>query len=169
MKEKIDMQGQLTLRLTDSSGRVIQEQRPKNRIVKSGRQLVAQLFAGVPGTPPTKVTQMGVGTDDTPTNDDQTALLALRELTPSKSLKEISSTTYEDVEEVVTKDGQQEVVKRIRARLTTEFDFSEANGTEPLTEAAIFNDNNVMYNRVVFEPVTKTDAFKLTLLWEIVF
>jgi hypothetical protein len=26
-----------------------------------------------------------------------------------------------------------------------------------------------MYNRVVFQDVTKTDAFKLTLLWDIVF
>lgn len=164
MKETINMQGQLTLRLTDSSGRVIQEQQPKNRIVKSGRQLVAQLFAGVPGNPPTQVTQMGVGTDATPTNDDQTALLA-----PREPLQKISNTTYEEVEEVVVRDEEKEVVKRIRARLTTEFDFGEANGAEPLTEAAIFNDDNVMYNRVVFEPVTKTEAFKLTLLWEIVF
>jgi hypothetical protein len=62
-------------------------------------------------------------------------------------------------------------VKRIRVGLTASFDFGEANGPEPLQEAGLFNAaaDGVMYNRVVFEPVTKTDAFKLTLLWEVVF
>ena len=43
--------------------------------------------------------------------------------------------------------------------------------TEPLREAGVFNaaTGGVMYNRVVFQDVTKTDAFKLTLLWDIVF
>ena len=51
------------------------------------------------------------------------------------------------------------------------FDFGDANGAEPFREAGIFTAENggVMYNRVVFDAVTKTDAFKLTLLWDIVF
>jgi hypothetical protein len=51
------------------------------------------------------------------------------------------------------------------------FDFGEANGPEPLREAAIFTAaaDGTMYNRVVFDPVTKADTFKLTLIWDIVF
>jgi hypothetical protein len=161
MQETINMRGQLFLTLTDHSGQIVHSQAPKNRIVTSGRQLVAQLFAGVPGTPPGKVTQMAVGTNNTPASDDQTKLLAMRD-----PLKPISNITYQ---EFIENEGTPNAVRRIRTQLTTEFDFGEANGTVPLTEAAIFNDALVMYNRVVFEPVTKTDSFKLTLLWEIVF
>ena len=75
-----------------------------------------------------------------------------------------------DYSEISEGTGPDEV-KRVRARLTAVFDFGDANGTEPLREAGIYTAENggVMYNRVVFEPVTKTDAFKLTLLWDIVF
>jgi hypothetical protein len=40
-----------------------------------------------------------------------------------------------------------------------------------LREAGIFTavSGGVMYNRVVFDAVTKTNAFKLTLLWDITF
>ena len=61
---------------------------------------------------------------------------------------------------------------RIRVSLQAVFDFNEANDPAvPLREAAIFTAaaGGVMYNRVVFEPVTKTDAFKLTLLWDVIF
>ena len=56
-----------------------------------------------------------------------------------------------------------------KVRVTTELDFTEAN--EALTEAAIFNDERegTMYNRVVFEEVNKSDKFKLTLIWEVIF
>ncbi|NET38428.1 MAG: hypothetical protein F6K19_41605 [Cyanothece sp. SIO1E1] len=161
MQEQNDMRGRLKLCLVDRTGQVVHQQNPKNRIVKSGRQLVAQLFAGVPGTPPTQVTEMGVGTDGTPPNDEQTNLL-----TPRAPRKPIGAPAYE---ELIENEGTDNAIKRIRTILTTEFDFGEANGADPLREAAIFNTDGIMYNRVVFEPVTKTDAFKLTLLWEIVF
>lgn len=161
MQEQIDMQGYFTLRLLDAGGQIIQSQSHKNRIVKTGRQLVAQLFGGVPGTPPTRVTRMGVGTDGTPASDDQANLIKQRD--PRKA---IAAVTYEDL---IENEGTPNAIKRIRARFTTEFDFNEANGNDPLREAAIFNESGVMYNRVVFEPVTKTDAFKLTLLWDIIF
>ena len=64
------------------------------------------------------------------------------------------------------------MVKRTRLTLTAVFDFGEANDpATPLSEAAIFTaaTAGVMYNRVVFAPVTKTNAFKLTLFWDIVF
>jgi hypothetical protein len=77
--------------------------------------------------------------------------------------KEMGEVSYEEFP-----DGG---VTRVRTRLTAEFDFDEANGNDPLREAGVFNqaEDGVMYNRVVFDPVTKTDAFKLTLIWDIVF
>jgi hypothetical protein len=79
----------------------------------------------------------------------------------------ITTVTYSEV----TESSPGGPVKRIRASLQTIFDFNEANGAEPLREAGIFTAaaGGVMYNRVVFDPVTKSNNFKLTLIWDIVF
>ena len=85
--------------------------------------------------------------------------------------KPFTEVTYTDFDEPVPGGGGA-VVRRVRASVTAVFDFGEANDTTtPLREAGIFNaaTGGVMYNRVVFEPVTKTNSFKLTLLWDIVF
>ena len=159
MKETNDLRGRLTLRISDVEGRVLREESTRNRIVTSGRTLVAHLFGGPPSGPqPTRVTHMAVGTDGTAPADADTALKAQR-----GARKQIGDVVYEPFDDAGT--------QRVRARLTAEFDFTEANGSEPLREAGVFNaaDAGVMYNRVVFESVTKTTAFKLTLLWDIVF
>ena len=163
MNESNEMKGCLTLRLYDREGRLLRDRRHDNRIVTSGRQMVARMFGGVStGSAPTRVTHMAVGTDATAPADEDTALRAQR-----GGRKQIGEVAYEEFDESVTGGS----VKRVKARLTAEFDFGEANGNEPLREAGVFNaaTGGIMYNRVTFEPVTKTDAFKLTLVWEIVF
>src|SRR5574341_2594190 len=93
MNESNDMRGEVTLVLTDRRGEVVLRRRHKNRIVRSGRRLVAELFAGPSGgAPPTKVTHMAVGTDGTASADVQTALLAQRD-----SRKPIDPPAYQDV------------------------------------------------------------------------
>jgi hypothetical protein len=159
MQEGMDMRGQVTISLTDREGRTVYERTHQNRVVKAGRQLVAQLFGGITvGTPPSKVTHMGIGTDATAPNDDQVDLVA-----PRAPRNPISSVAYTEVNE----GG----VKRIKASLQTVYDFAEGNGAAPLREAAIFTagTGGVMYNRVVFDAVTKNNTFKLTLIWDIVF
>jgi hypothetical protein len=164
MHENNDMRGRLRLLLCDAQGRVVQEQHPHNRIVQSGRTLVAQLFAGVAGgTPPAKVTHMAVGTDATPAADNQVRLLAER--APRRAISEVSYVDFDEAVAGVT-------TRRVRATLKAIFDFADANDPAvPLREAAIYTDAaaGIMYNRVVFEPVTKTNAFKLTLLWDVTF
>jgi hypothetical protein len=101
---------------------------------------------------------MAVGTGAVAVNDDQTALAS-----PRGVRNPITSVTYSEV----TESG----AKRVRTTLQTVFDFDQANGAEPLREAGIFTDaaGGTMYNRVVFEPVTKSSSFKLTLIWDVVF
>ncbi len=158
MQETMDMQGRLRLLVEDRDGRIVVDRMHANRIVKSGRQLAAQLFAGVAGTPPSKVSHMAVGTGADAATDDQTALLAERDRNA------VSAPLYT---ELVDSSG----IKRIKVSLQTVFDFGEANGGAPLREAGIFTaeTGGTMYNRVVFDPVTKADTFKLTLIWDIVF
>lgn len=163
MRESNEMRGVLTMQVTDRAGALVSETRYQNRIVTSGRTLVAQLFGGVAGgLAPSAVTHMAVGTDATAPGDGDAALKAER-----APRRPISSVDYSEISEGA---GGSEV-KRVRARLTAVFDFGDANGADPLREAGIFTaeSGGIMYNRVVFEPVTKTDAFKLTLLWDIVF
>ena len=162
MQESMEMSGRVTIELSDASGRVIERQQRRNLIVTSGRTLVAQLFGGISGgTPPGKVSHMAVGTDATPPADEQTALLAER--APRKPI-EVTYSEFDDLSSGVK-------VRRVRASLKAVFDFGEANGPAPLREAAVFTAPaaGVMYNRVVFDAVTKTSAFQLTLLWDISF
>jgi len=154
--EHNDMHGALMLRLTDAKGKTVHEARYRNHIVTTGRNLVAQLFAGQQGgVPPTKVTHIAVGSGVAPEADADAALAT------EIARKPITTVNYS---ETVESD-----MKRVRTQLTTVFDFGEANGT--LTEAGIFTaeTGGVMYNRVTFGAVTKTDAFKLTLIWDVVF
>jgi hypothetical protein len=190
MNENLEMHGVLTLQLTDMNGRLVHEQRCHNHIVTSGRMLVAQLFGGVTtGLSPTKVTHMAVGTDGTAAVDADPNLKAQRGprnpifgdviYTPFDQLVLGSTPVFNPVLGPGLGPGVSPVVnpiifntvKRVRASLTAVFDYGEANGVDPLREAGIFTDATagVMYNRVVFEPVTKTNAFKLTLLWDITF
>lgn len=127
------------------------------------------MFGGVSsGQTPTPVTHLAVGTDGTPPTDGETQLEAQRDAKDGVPRKQIGEVVYEEFDQRVPGGGQ---VRRVRARLTAEFDFDEANDTEPLREAGVFNapTGGVMYNRVDFDDVTKTDAFKLTLIWDIVF
>lgn len=162
MKENMEMHGAVRLILTDRDGRTVIDNCYKNRIVKSGRLLVAQLFGGITiGKPPVKISHIGLGSGDQKVTDSQTDLVAQRLRKP------ITEVSYSDVNETML-EGK---VERVKVSLRTVFDFAEANDKEPLCEAAIFNDatGGVMYNRVVFPPVTKTDAFRLTLMWDVVF
>lgn len=160
MDEKQDMYGQLTLVCTDSAGCEVWRRQMRNHIVTSGRNLVAELFSGtIAGAPPSAVTHMAVGTDAAAAADGDLSLTAQR-----GARKAISSATISQFAEAG--------VTRVRVSLQTVFDFNEANdAVVPLREAGIFTAaaGGVMYNRVVFPAVTKTNAFKLTLLWDIVF
>ena len=160
MNDKQDMYGQLTLVCSDRDGQVVWRRQMRNHIVTTGRNLVAELFSGtISGAPPSAVTHMAVGTDATAEADTDAALVAQR-----GDRKAISSATLAQFVDAG--------VTRVRVSLQTVFDFNEANdAVVPLREAGIFTAaaGGVLYNRVVFPAVTKTDAFKLTLLWDIVF
>jgi len=157
MRENMDMRGKLRIIAEDRSGRIVHDCRHNNRIVTSGRRLVAELYAGVGGTPPSQVSHMAVGTGSTAAADNQI------ELDAERARNAVITPVYNEIIDAG--------VSRVKVTLQTVFDFDEANGDEPLREAGIFTAaaDGTMYNRVVFDPVTKTDTFKLTLIWDIVF
>lgn len=157
MHDTQNMQGRVRLIGQARDGTLLFDRWHANRIVKAGRELVAQRFAGVPGTPPAVVSHMAVGTGSAAPSDDDTGLVAER------ARNAIVAPVYSAV-----LDGS---TKRVKVTLQTVFDFGEANGADPLREAAVFTAaaGGTMYNRVVFDAVTKASTFKLTLIWDIVF
>ncbi|MGZ4434396.1 MAG: hypothetical protein ACXVW7_12320 [Trebonia sp.] len=156
----MDMSGRLRLVLTDRAGTIVLDRTLGNRIVSSGRKLVAEMFAGqTTGPPRTPVSAIAVGTSSTEPKDDDTALVA-----PRGDPKGISKVDYSAFTDPATG------VARVRVQLTAQLDFGEANDpSTPLREAGLCNADKVLYSRVVFKDVTKTDTFQLTLIWEIVF
>lgn len=159
MRERIDLCGRLTLQLINRSGEVVQSISRENHVVTVGRQLVAELFAG--GIPVSKVNHIAVGTGDYQPENDQTQLMDERARNP--------------IAEVMFVPAVDDT--RVTARLKVIFENDQANDNAnpqdpaPLREAGIFNaaTRGTMYNRVVFEPVFKTDAFQLVMMWDVTF
>jgi hypothetical protein len=155
LNDGIDMKGRLTLRLENRAGELVQEIAANNDIVLTGRELVAHLFANIKVDP---ISHIAVGTDGTgavaPKTDVKLAAEFFR-----KAINPIDATQ-------ISATGD-----RVHVMVTAELGLDEANAV--LTEAAIFNhkdlNTGIMYNRVIFPPVTKTKDFKLTLVWEIMF
>lgn len=160
MQESVDLRGHLTLQLIDRAGEVVQSISRPNHIVTVGRQLLAELFAA--RISPSQVTHIAVGTGGyPPPENDQTELVDERARNP-----------IAEVQFVPADDDT-----RVTARLKVIFENDQANDDEnpenpgPLREAGIFNaaEGGTMYNRVVFEPVYKTDAFQLVMMWDVTF
>jgi hypothetical protein len=157
LNDAIDMKGRLTLRLENRAGEIVEEIAADNAIVMSGRRLVANLFAKIEEKPISHIAVGKVVSDTLKVNPDE------------KKLGD--EVLRKPIKPIVIDDSNTGGDNRVRVIVSMDLDFGEANGA--LTEAAIFNDatlnGGTMYNRVIFKPVNKTEDFKLTLVWEIIF
>lgn len=169
MHEQIDMRGAVTLQLTDRSGAVIHEQRRRNRIVRTGRELVAHFFAGqalAAGGKPQQITHIAVGTAEAEPKDEDT------QLGEERFRKAIETPVFSFIQEAAADPaGAAITLNRVAVEVTAVLGYDDANDKKPLREAGIFtaDKGGIMYNRVKFEPVIKTKDFQLTLRWTIVF
>ncbi len=139
--------------LFDRDGKPAGQFASDNDIVLTGRDLVAKQFTGQQIDPISHLA-VGIGSDA----NDPTSKKNLDKEIFRKKINEV-----DPVADIVEANG------RMRVTISTDLDFQEGNGE--LTEAGLFNAeaDGVMYNRVVFPPVNKTEDFKLTLVWEILF
>ena len=133
---------------------MVEEIRANNTIVTSGRRLVAQLFSKDFKDTIKPVSQIAIGGNDKAVSDDD---LQLAQEIFRKKINPIK-----DSDLVLLPDS-----KRIKLTITADLQAGEGNGE--LKEAALFNEDKVMYNRVIFKPINKTPDFTLTLIWEITF
>jgi hypothetical protein len=153
IQDTMDIKGSLTIQKRDLNNQLVEEIHANNTIVTSGRRLVAQLFSKDFKDTIKPVSQIAIGGNDKAVSDDDQKLdqeIFRKEINPIK-----------DSDLVVLPD------KRIKLTITADLQAEEGNGE--LKEAALFNEDEVMYNRVIFKPINKTPDFTLTLIWEITF
>ncbi|TRU94252.1 MAG: hypothetical protein EWV75_06275 [Microcystis wesenbergii Mw_QC_S_20081001_S30D] len=153
IQDTMDIKGSLTIQKRDLNNQLVEEIHANNTIVTSGRRLVAQLFSKDFKDTIKPVSQIAIGGNDKAVSDDDVQLvqqILRKEINPIK-----------DSDLVVLPD------KRIKLTITADLQAEEGNGE--LKEAALFNEDQVMYNRVIFKPINKTTDFTFTLIWEILF
>ncbi len=160
MKETHALAGCLLIEVYNSSGQRVLHRRHPNLITNQGRILVAQLFAGVIQGISAKAIAIGVGTTDADATNtqlgqkvDQVNASLLGGGTPGQAGTQSTSLT-----------------------LTAHFDPLPQAGASPqaITEAGILltpqgNNAPILYNRVVFAPITRTAQLSLDLSWEVSF
>lgn len=157
------MKAWLEVALTDRHGRVVQRRREHNAVMESGAQLIADLFAGFGDG----ITHMGVGTNGLAPDDVAISALANEADGDVPALTGDTTAPIPGTAFSTTVIPEKRVV-RLRVRGTLPDDA--AVGT--IREAGLLSvsdDETVLYNRVVFAPISKGDDHELTLFWEIDF
>jgi hypothetical protein len=152
------MSGRLTIEMRAPGGALIARRRIANVITKDGKTLVARMFSGTVSASPGLAIAVGGGS--TPASEDDTAL--------EQPLDRAAAPTP-----AVAEAAQDDGTARIAATVTATLPPLGAGETQDLREAGIVvtlpNQPEVLYNRVVFPVVTRSEHLELTLTWEVTF
>ena len=157
------MRATLTVELRNREGALLESRAAHNTVLRTGGRLIADLFSGK-GAP---ISHMGVGTSDAdPTSVSVAALVNDDGAGQPGITGEAAAEIPSDAFVVDVDEPRNRVLVKVRATL------ADAAGVGTLREAALMSrqaGNDVLYNRVVFPPITKGDDHDLTLFWEIEF
>jgi hypothetical protein len=166
------IQGSLRLELRDDAGRVVLVRRAHNTVLRSGAELVAQLFAGAATTP---VNGMAVGTNAQPPGPPYEVAKLTTVDDTGQPLEGGTAVAVQGADvKVETLADERRVLVSLRAVVPKGAAVAHA-GAAFLAEAALgalANDGSQLtkiYNRVVFDPVPKGREHELALYWEISF
>ncbi len=170
------MRGHLTLELQEPAAGakpgfaqhepvVVAERRAKNTVMQSGARLVAQLFSGAGGA----ITHMGVGTSDA--EPDLTTTLALSNEAVGDAPPLTGGTTAPipiEAFDLETDEVRRLIRVRVRATLPATAAIGRIREAGLLSRSAESGDD-VLYNRVTFAPIDKSDDHELSMFWEVEF
>lgn len=176
MHDKNPIKGTLRIELHDGGGTVVLARRARNTVVRSGAELIGQLFCGVAVTP---INGMAVGTNAQPAAPpyDMTGLTTKDD----RGIDLVGTAVAIPPENVLVEPlpAEQRVRVTVRGVLPKEAALPPADGgggrVAFLGEAALgvlATDGKSLariYNRVVFEPIPKGADHELALYWEISF
>lgn len=169
------IEGRLRLVLRKPGGPPLVEREVCNTVVRSGAELLAALFRGEVSTP---VNAMAVGIDSTPPSPPY-EVTALTTATLAGDAAILRPAVVVSAESMRTEVLASEFKVRVHVRGVLPQDRGigpdPANPRVLIGEAALgvlAEDGEHLeriYNRVVFEPVPKTDEHELALYWEVDF
>lgn len=169
------IRGCLRLAVRRPGGTVVARRQAANTVVRSGAELVAELWSGQVSTP---VNGMAVGLDDTPSSPPY-EITALTTTTPTGDPAILRPAVALRPEDLTTEVLADELKVRVSLRAVVPPDQAtspdEDNPRVMIAEAALGvlaaegDRLTEIYNRVVFEPVPKTADHELALYWEIDF
>jgi hypothetical protein len=148
--------GRLTLSVLSPEGCIIARRCASNLVLRKGAGIIANLFAGVPGSVPINQIQVGFGTDTG--SPELTALTPPAGGIPIASVR--SPLTPAAFQIATDKPGS------IQVSVTAV--FKPAIDLPDVTEAGLLA-GEVLYNQVVFEPITMRAGQSITFFWEIDF
>jgi hypothetical protein len=158
------MQATVRLELRSADGSVREVRRARNSVMKLGAELVARLFAG---TAASGITHMGVGTNGSPQRPDfGTETLDVNVDRPDDVKGDAMTPVAPADVKIAVDETRRLIVVKLHATLPKE----AAIGT--LREAGLLaaaGQAFVLYNRVTFAPITKSDDHELTMFWEVTF
>lgn len=147
--------GKVTV-LVHEDGRLAAYRQASNMVLRGGAGLIAKLFAGVPDTAPVNNVRVGFARE--------AGSLELKALTPPDPPVDPaalqSTVAAKDFTIVADQPSAIKVVVNALFRPTAEL----AN----VSEAGLMSDD-ILYNQVVFEPVTLRPGQDVTFFWEIDF
>ena len=159
------MSATVRIELIDKDGTLLEVRQAHNAVMRSGAQLIANLFSGKGKG----ITHMGVGTSDAIESEayDTVKLsnLAVGDLAPLAG--DIEAPIPPDSFSAPVIDDTKRVV---RVKLRGTLPAPAAVGT--IREAGLISKDDageVLYNRVTFAPITKGNDHELTMFWEVSF
>lgn len=161
------MRAKLRLELKTRTGEVLEVRQAHNAVMRSGAELIAQLFAGR-GTP---ITHVGVGISDRPEREAyDTDRLTIED---DDGIKPLGGEVVAAIPpESFFPPEVDEAQRVVRIHIRTTLPASAAVGT--VREAGLIawdeeEERAILYNRVTFPPIAKGDDHELTMFWEVSF
>ena len=148
--------GKLQLIVRSRDGQCVAARSACNIVLRNGAGLIANLFAGTPNTVPVNQVRVGFG--------QQTASAEVTSLTPPEANiapeNLVSAVKPENFSIVADQPGHVKVIVNATFKPTVEL--------QNVSEAGLMA-GTVLYNQVVFEPVTLRPGQDVTFFWEIDF
>jgi hypothetical protein len=150
------MQGKLAMMVRAADGTLVAERRGKNIVLRQGASIVAKLFVGANDSSAITRVQVGFGRE-TATPETTTLTPPSTAVAPEALRTDIPKEAL-----TVTSDGPNSVVVAVNAL------FKPTVQLDDVSEAGLMA-GDVLYNQVVFEPVTLRPGQDVTFFWEVDF
>lgn len=168
MREYPTLGGRLTIRLRDPvTGRVVRERRVHNLVTLAGRGLLAELLTG--NVQSFARMELVVGGPATPEDPAATTPEATLEDQALNNQLAAVLVTMGGITEMPDEDGKSRMVIPVSGTLEADLGSQKLVMTEAGLAITKHDDSVVLYNRVVFDTITKEPNLQMTLTWEVMF